>query len=88
MHAHDFRLILADKSDLSLDEADALYEAGCDDATFGGYNGIVYGVSHRESDRLERAIRSAIADVNAAGFRVERVEIDPDTLAPQCVAVS
>ena len=83
MNIHEFRIVLAEKTDLSLDEADALYRAGCDDATFGGCNGIVYGTFHRESDTLEQAVRSAIADVNAAGFRVVRIEIEADSLAPQ-----
>jgi len=74
MTTHEFRLVLVDKSDLSLDETDALYEAGCDDATFGGCDGVVYGVFHREADTLEYAIRSAVADVQRAGFTVARVE--------------
>jgi len=74
MTTHEFRLVLANKTDLSLDEADALHEAGCDDATFGGCDGVVYGVFHREADTLEHAIRSAVADVQQAGFTVARVE--------------
>jgi len=74
MTTYEFRLVLANQSDLSLDEADALCEAGCDDATFGGCDGVVYGVFHREADTLERAIRSALADVQRAGFTVARVE--------------
>ena len=74
MTIHPFRLVLADKTDMSLEEADALYEAGCDDATFGGCQGVVYGVFHREADTLEEAIRSAVADVQRAGFNVARVE--------------
>lgn len=74
MSAHEFRLVLANQTDLSLEETDALYEAGCDDATFGGCDGVVYGVFHRESESLEQAIRSAIADVQKAGLFVGRVE--------------
>jgi hypothetical protein len=35
----------------------------------------------READSLEQAIRSAVADVQAAGYRVTRVEIEPADLA-------
>jgi len=74
MTTHEFRLVLANTTDLSLDEGDALYEAGCDDATFGGCDGVVFGVFHREAETLEDAIRSAVADVQKAGFTVARVE--------------
>jgi hypothetical protein len=32
---------------------------------------------------LDEAVRSAVADVNAAGFRALRIEIEADSLAPQ-----
>jgi hypothetical protein len=31
---------------------------------------------------LDEAVRSAIGDINAAGFRVARIEIEADTLTP------
>jgi hypothetical protein len=31
------------------------------------------------------AVRSAISDINAAGFHVARIEIEADSLAPQQV---
>jgi hypothetical protein len=83
MNTCDFRVILANKTDLTLEDADPLYEAGCDDATFGGCDGIVFGDFHRTGDSLDEAVRSAIADTAAAGFRVSRIEIDADSLVPQ-----
>lgn len=74
MATHEFRIIVGDTTDLSFEEADRLYEAGCDDATFGGSNGVVCGTFHREAGDLEQAIRSAVADVRKAGFTVARVE--------------
>jgi len=37
----------------------------------------------RQADSLDDAVRSAIADVNAAGFRVSRIEINADSFATQ-----
>jgi len=74
MKTHEFRLIMAGMSDVSMDDADALYEAGCSDATFGSCEGVAFGDFDREAETLEEAIRSAIADVQKAGFRVAGVE--------------
>ena len=74
MKTHEFRLIMAGMSEVSMDDADALYEAGCSDATFGSCEGVAFGDFDREAEALEEAIRSAIADVQKAGFRVARVE--------------
>ena len=60
---------------LSVEECDALYEAGCDDGTIVSRNGVTHIAFDRKADSLEQAIRSATADVRAAGFDVERVEM-------------
>lgn len=80
MKNHEFRLILADLTDVSMDDADALYEAGCADATFGACEGVAFGDFDRQADTLEDAIRSAIADIQKAGFTVVRVEQVEQTL--------
>ncbi len=74
MKNHEFRLVLAGLSDVSMDDADALYEAGCSDATFGSCDGVAFGDFDREAETLEEAIRSAIADVQRAGLSVARLE--------------
>jgi hypothetical protein len=74
MKTHEFRLILAGKTEVSMDDADALYEAGCSDGTFGSCEGVAFGDFDRDAESLEEAIRSAIADVQEAGFRVARIE--------------
>lgn len=72
---HPFTLILAGVRELTPEVTDALYEAGFDDALVGMVDGVAYiDVNHRESASLEDAIRSAIQDVEKAGFRVVRVE--------------
>jgi len=80
MKNHEFRLVLAGLTDVSMGDADALYEAGCADATFGSCEEVAFGDFDRQADTLEDAIRSAIADVQKAGFTVARVEQVEQTL--------
>ena len=75
MNKYGFTLILSGSVELTEDVADALFEAGCDDATPGTCNGVFSIDFHREANSLEEAIRSAIANVRSAGYNVERVEI-------------
>lgn len=49
------------------DLLDALFEAGCDDALFGGANGVQCADFHRETDQVEDAVLSAIAAVESVG---------------------
>ena len=44
---------------------------------------VTYMDFDRQADSLDDAVRSAIADVNAAGFRVSRIEINADSFATQ-----
>lgn len=63
--------------DLQTDERlDALFEAGCGDATFGNREQIQYADFHREAPNLAEAISSAIRDIEGAvpGAMVFRVE--------------
>jgi len=62
-----FSLII-DGPDLDNDELlDALFEAGCDDALFGGTNGVQCADFHRETDQVEDAVLSAIAAIESVG---------------------
>ena len=60
---------------ISPEECDALYEAGCDDGTIVTRNKVTFIAFDREAQSLEKAIRSATANVRAAGFEVKRVEM-------------
>ena len=60
---------------LSSKECDALYEAGCDDGTIVTRNRVTFIAFDRKADSLEQAIRTATADVRAAGFEIKRVEM-------------
>jgi hypothetical protein len=60
---------------VSPEECDALCEAGCDDGTIVTRNRVTFIAFDREAESLEKAIRSATANVRAAGFEVKRVEM-------------
>ncbi len=71
---YGFSVVLTAR-DLSTEECDALYEAGCDDGTIVTRNRVTFIAFDRKAESLEQAIRSATANVRAAGLEVERVEI-------------
>lgn len=55
--------------------ADALYESGCDDATFSVRDGVPIGDFDREAETATAALWSAIEDVESVdGIRVHHVE--------------
>jgi hypothetical protein len=73
---HEFSLVISGNLE---DEAtlDALFEAGCDDATCGQLDGIGYADVAREAATRAEAVRSAIDQVESVpGLRVIRVEPD------------
>ena len=79
---HDFAIILAHPEE-SEEDADRLYEAGCDDGSISTCGEVTRIDFHRDADSLEAAIRSAVADVKRAGFQVARIEIDsPEYCSP------
>ena len=83
MTKYEFTLILSGPLELTEDLADSLFEAGCDDATPGTCNGVFSIDFHREADSLEAAICSAIANVESAGYRVARVEMEAEAVVGQ-----
>jgi hypothetical protein len=72
---YQFRLVLAGVVDPSDDQGDALYQAGCDDATIVSRDGESFVRFSRESPSLEDAINSAAEDVERAGFKVAHVQV-------------
>ncbi len=78
MKTYEFTLILSKGVELTDDLAEAIFVAGCDDATSWQSEGVVYVGFDREAACFEDAIRTAIADVQKAGCTVARVEIEPD----------
>jgi len=83
MPSYDFSLIIA-AGKLSheeiLDATDALGNAGCTDALLCGHaEGMEFQFT-RLSRSLQAAISSAIVDVENAGFRVLRVEMEREAI--------
>jgi hypothetical protein len=75
MKTYSFTLILdVRKIDQSVE--DALFETGCDDGLLGSRGGVVYLDVQREAASLQEAIRSAVQNVQTAGFQVVRIEPD------------
>jgi hypothetical protein len=79
MKTYEFDIVLQDISELTDEQADILFEAGCDDGTPTACEGLVWIHFHREAVSLEEAIRSAVTQVQAAGFKVSKVELDVDS---------
>ena len=86
MHTYTFKVILGDKTEMTEDLAEALAAAGCDDGLAGSSGGIAQLIFDREAESLEQAVRSAIADVQQAGCRVARVELEPEDFAMPATA--
>lgn len=79
MKTYEFDILLNDVLEVTDDQADALFAAGCDDGTPACCNGTAWIHFDREAPSLEEAIRSAIAQVQAAGFKVSKIELDVDS---------
>jgi hypothetical protein len=73
--SYAFTIILAGVDELTPEVADALFEAGCDDAGVGSCEGVLTVAFHREAGSLAKAIGSAVADVERAGLAVARIEV-------------
>ena len=86
MTPYAFTAILAKGTELTDDLVEALYEAGCDDSLPGSSEGVASVIFAREAESLEQAIRSAVADVQKAGCRVSRVEVEPEDLPVPTIA--
>ena len=82
MARYEFTVIV---EGIGLTDADlnALFEAGCDDATFGEVNGTVHGDFSREAPDYGTAVGSAVSAIEGAleGARVTEVLRGDDAVA-------
>lgn len=76
MAKYEFSLILEGSLELTDEIADELFAAGCSDGSPGACDGVFTVDFRRQSASLEAAIQTAVADVERAGYRVARVEMD------------
>ncbi len=63
-----------------LDATDAIGDAGCTDASIRGHANGMELLFQRAADSLQAAISSAISDVERAGFRVSKVEMERESI--------
>lgn len=63
-----------------LDVTDALGDTGCTDASIRGHANGMELLFERAADSLQSAIASAIADVERAGHRVSKVELEREAI--------
>jgi hypothetical protein len=63
-----------------LDATDALGEAGCTDASVRGHADGIELLFQRSADSLQAAIESAVRNVEQAGFRVSKVELEREVI--------
>jgi hypothetical protein len=74
---HNFVLVLSGVSEPDSRLEDALFEAGCDDATLAFRNGVGYLQFDRRAPGLDAAILSAVRDVERADPRLTVVRVEP-----------
>lgn len=84
---HSFTIVIdgVDLTTLDSPDADALYEAGCDDALLTSSGGVQQAVFDREAPSFAAAVASAITAIEGSipGARVTNIErLDPADAAP------
>ena len=80
MNEFNFSLVLSGEHEHDDVLANALFEAGCDDATPWSHGPTVSVVFARTADSLTAAMSTAVADVRRAGYDVIRAEIADEDL--------
>lgn len=73
---HDFALVVGGVPELTMEVEDALFEAGCDDATLSIQYGLLYMEFSRKTRSLKDALISAIRDVQKAGVGAVVLRVD------------
>jgi hypothetical protein len=81
MKTYEFNVVLKDLSEVTEEHADVLYAAGCDDGTPASCDGVAWVHFDRSAPSLEDAIRSALTQIQSAGFTISKVELDADAAA-------
>jgi hypothetical protein len=64
---------------------DALFEAACDDATFGSRTGMAYGEFDRPAPSFSEAVISAVRAIESIDVRARVTRVEPDDLVTQSV---
>jgi hypothetical protein len=81
MKTYEFDIVLKDVTELTDEQADRLFAAGCDDGTPAGCDGVAWIHFDRQAASLEEAIAAAVEQIQAAGLQASKVELDVDATA-------
>jgi hypothetical protein len=84
MVAYQFSVIIPTvlmTADEILDATDVLGNAGCTDASIRGHTNGIELLFARTAESLQAAIASAISDVERAGYRVSKIEMEREALS-------
>jgi hypothetical protein len=76
LKTYEFDIILMEMSEVTDEQADVLFAAGCDDGTPACSNGMAWIHFDREAPSLEEAIQSAVMQIRSAGFTASKAELD------------
>lgn len=85
MKTYEFDVVLRDICEVTDEQADSLFSAGCDDGTRASCNGVTWVHFDREAATLEDAIRTAVAQVRTAGLKIAKVELSVESAVLQGV---
>lgn len=77
---YTFTLLLQGPDPLTPEHLDALFEHGCDDATFGQRGPVSYAEFDRRAGSFAEAVGSAIRQVEAAVPGLQVVRVEPEEL--------
>lgn len=81
MKTYEFDIVLQGVTEVTEEQANDLFAAGCDDATPASSNGLAWIHFDRAAPSLEEAIHSAVTQVQSAGLGVSKVEMDVSAAA-------
>lgn len=81
MNTFDFTLTI-DQLVEDLDAIDAFY-GRCNDVSMYNSAGVTKITFHRDAMSLDDAIRAAVADVQAFGYKVKQIEVEPECVGAQ-----
>ena len=76
METYEFDVVLKHEPEVTDEQPDGLFAAGCDDGTPACCEGVAWIHFDREASSLEEAIHTAVAQVQDAGLLVSKVELD------------
>jgi len=83
MDVYEFCVVLdmpVPKDDEMMDIADAMGEVDATDGTVRGCAGGVEIIFDRQAKSLDQAVASAVRDVEKAGYKVLRIEMDREAV--------